>query len=175
MNDLHGEFLKLFLKHNSALYAFILARGVRPDRADDLLQNSAAVLWGKFREYQPGTNFLAWAFSVARLEILKSLDKDRVQARVLRLDEETLRGLETLEVEQGDRVLDDRKDILVGCLKKLGETAGKLIRLRFGDALPFEDIARRLSLTSAAARVKVCRIMKALRDCVGVSLGGTQA
>jgi len=176
MKDLHAEFLKLFLKHNSSLYAFILARGVRPDRADDLLQNTAAVLWSKFREFQPGTNFLAWAFMVTRLEILKSFEKDRTQSRVLTLDEETIEQLESLEIHGHEEILEDRKDILVGCLNKLGEAAGQLIRLRFGDALPFEDIARRLSLSSAAVRVKVCRIMKALRDCASLSgAGGTHA
>ena len=175
MQDRHGEFLKLFLKHNSALYAYIIARGIRPDHADDVLQNVASVLWGKFDDFQPGTNFNAWAFSVAKIEIMRTLDDEQRDSRKIRLDPETLKDLESLEIRRHGGVLDDRKHLLVSCLKKLGDAAAQLIRMRYGDELPMNEIARRLNLSGLAARIKVCRIRKLLRDCVAANLGGSGA
>ncbi len=36
---------------------------------DDVLQNTNVVLWTKRNEFKHGTNFLAWAFNIARYQV----------------------------------------------------------------------------------------------------------
>ncbi len=37
--------------------------------ADEVLQKTSIVLWSKFKQFDPDTNFLAWARRIARLEV----------------------------------------------------------------------------------------------------------
>jgi RNA polymerase sigma-70 factor (ECF subfamily) len=38
--------------------------------AEEVFQNTSVVLWNKFGEFQPGSNFFAWASQVAYYEVL---------------------------------------------------------------------------------------------------------
>ncbi|MGO9115359.1 MAG: sigma factor, partial [Thermoguttaceae bacterium] len=58
------------------LYAMTLLGNV--DDAEEVVQESGLVLWKKFREYRPGTDFIRWACQIARYQSLK------VRARRLR-------------------------------------------------------------------------------------------
>ena len=73
MNDASktDEFLALYAWAGSReFYAYIRAQVLSPTDADDVLQDTAAVLWRKFAEYRAGTYYVRWARRVARLEVL---------------------------------------------------------------------------------------------------------
>ncbi len=160
------EFLKLFITNQASLYTFVVARGIRGSDADDLLQDIATILWEKLDEYRPGTNFRAWAFTVAKYEVLTFLGKKRRDARMLNLDEETLESMGQLELHGADGLADCRKDLLVECVSRLADKARKLVQFRYGDGLPFKEIARRLRITNTALRIRMSRIRRWLRTCV---------
>ena len=65
------EFSALLARVDRALFAFVFALAPNRNEAEELLQETRVVLWEKFDDVAPGTNFLAWAYSVARLEVLK--------------------------------------------------------------------------------------------------------
>jgi RNA polymerase sigma-70 factor (ECF subfamily) len=167
--ETHGLFLELFLKNQSALYAFLISRGIPESHADDVLQNIATVLWEKFGTFTPGTNFRAWAFSIAKIEILHYRDRWQAESRTLRLDEQTLERLETLQVQEQDKIAEYRKEVLSKCLQKLDQQAQKLIQLRYGDSIPFEELANRMAMSNTAVRIRICRIRQWLRGCVTTS------
>ena len=175
MDERHDKFMELFLKNHASLYAFILSRGVRPDSAEDVLQNAASVLWQKFDTFQEGTNFKAWAFAVTRNEIGRWRDRQKRDARILCLDEETLESLETLEENGHEDLVDFQKSLLVECLEGLGESARRLLQLRYGDGLPFEEVARVLNKSTGGLRVQFCRIRTWLQNCVRSRTGEAQA
>ena len=54
------------------LYAMSLLGNVQD--AEDVVQESGLVLWKKFHEYQPGTDFVRWACQIARYQSLKLRD-----------------------------------------------------------------------------------------------------
>src|SRR5690606_34393882 len=64
-----SEFARLLLESRKRLHAFILTLVPHWDDAEELEQRTAIILWQKFGEYVPGTNFLTWACQVARWEI----------------------------------------------------------------------------------------------------------
>lgn len=170
MNDRHDEFLKLFLGNYASLYSYIIARGIPPDSAKDVLQDVAVVLWEKFETYQLGTNFRAWTFAVTRIEIMHFLDRQKRDARVLSLDEETLDSLEAIETSGHEGIADYQEHLLVQCLNRLGEEARRVMQIRYGDGLSFKEMAKRLKKSSTALRIQICRIRKWLQDCVAESL-----
>ena len=53
------DFGRLFVQYQPRIYGYI--RSLVADRSDaeDMLQETASVLWQKFDEFTPGTNFLA--------------------------------------------------------------------------------------------------------------------
>lgn len=65
------EFLQLLTSHQSRIYAYILSLVFDRTQADDLLQETNAVLWRKAEEFETGTNFVAWAFQIAYYEVMQ--------------------------------------------------------------------------------------------------------
>src|SRR5262245_9682792 len=76
------EFLKLFAESNHRIYAFIVTLLPGPGAADDVFQRTSVVLWRKFAEFRPGTDFVSWACRIAQLEVMndrRSRQRDRLQ------------------------------------------------------------------------------------------------
>ena len=65
------EVQRLFLRHAGVLKGFIL--GLLPDanRAEDVFQELFLTVTRKAGDFRTGTNFLAWARSIARLKVLE--------------------------------------------------------------------------------------------------------
>ena len=58
--------------HQRQLYLFILTLLPNPNDADDVLGDVNTLLWTKADDFEPGTNFTAWAYRVAHFEVLPS-------------------------------------------------------------------------------------------------------
>lgn len=54
------RFLRLLLKSQSSIYAFILVLVHDQNDADDIMQETVTLMWRKFSTFEPGTNFTAW-------------------------------------------------------------------------------------------------------------------
>src|SRR3954468_20850609 len=75
------RFLKLFLAHERRIFGFLLALVPDWSDAEDLLQETSVVMWRKLYNFEPGTDFAAWALSIARYQVLdhrKRRKRDRV-------------------------------------------------------------------------------------------------
>lgn len=163
----HRHFLELFLRHQAGLYAFVVAGGVPPTDADDVLQNVAALLWERFDEYRPGSNFRAWAFAVTRLEVLKAADRWKRDTRVIRLGDDALDKLVAAADEADDQETDPGlARHLRGCLDGLGDHARQMIAWYYGEGRSYEDIAAELGISQGALRTRLCRIRKGLQSCL---------
>src|SRR5690242_7471379 len=71
-----AEFARLIRESHRELFGFIFAMLQNRADAEDVYQQTALVLWKKFAEFTPGTNFTGWAIRVAQFEI-----KDYVKAQ----------------------------------------------------------------------------------------------
>src|SRR5258706_4309725 len=67
---MESEFVKNLMEHRSMLHSFSFALLRDPHLTEDILQQVAVVLWTKYAEFTPGSDFGAWARSVAYREIL---------------------------------------------------------------------------------------------------------
>jgi RNA polymerase sigma-70 factor (ECF subfamily) len=158
-----GRFLQLFLAHERRIYAYILALIPRWTDADDLLQETCAVMWNKWDHYEPGTDFVAWALSIARFQVLNHIKKQR-RARA-HLSDEAFALLE-------DRIASRREDpdarleALDACVAKLGERERELIRLRYEPGSSAQRVADRLGRSVQAVYKALDRIHSQLSLCV---------
>ncbi|MEK6236931.1 MAG: sigma-70 family RNA polymerase sigma factor [Planctomycetales bacterium] len=73
-------FLELLARHRGQLFGYIYALVQNLHDADELFQKTTIVLWKKFGEFQPESDFMAWACRAAKLEMcnyVRSRGRDR--------------------------------------------------------------------------------------------------
>jgi len=156
------EFLRHFLSSESSLRGYILTHVRDFTVAEDLLQQSALVLWQKFEQYDPGRPFLAWALGVARLEILNAARRRPGRSLV----ESDLDGLIVGEYLRLESELPLRRQLLRSCLKRLPASMTEAVRLRYEEGFNLDQIAAQLGKSLAAVKVTLHRARISLQDCV---------
>ena len=75
------EFVQLLTSHQSRLYAYVLSLLGNRTQAEDVMQETNAVLWRKAHDFKLGTNFGAWMLKVAHFQVMahrRKLTRDRL-------------------------------------------------------------------------------------------------
>lgn len=159
-----GErFMRLFVGVERRVYGLILAMVGNPSDADDVMQEAAAVMWRKFDEYKPGTDFAAWALSVGRFQAM-SFRKKRAIQRV-RFSDQTLEVIAEQFASRPDRA-DISREALRTCLAKLGERDRQLVELRYEPGATTKSVAEHVSRSVDAVYKALNRIHGALLRCI---------
>jgi RNA polymerase sigma-70 factor (ECF subfamily) len=157
------EVQRLFLRHAGLLRGFIL--GLLPDhnRAEDVFQEVFLTITRKAEEFQTGSNFLAWARSIARLKVLEACRAARSAPRLF--SPEALDAVLAAAAE-GDDSWAQRREALAKCLEQLAPRAREILELRYSEEyLPPPEIAARLSWSVGAVHVALSRARKFLQQC----------
>lgn len=157
------EFVQLFTRTQRRLYLTILSQVPRPDDAEEILQNANVVIWSKCHQFEPGTNFFAWAAKIASLEVLKFRQKharDRMQ-----FSDEFVR---TVAQQMGEETWqhDLRRQALARCLKKLRPHDRELIQLRYAAGEKGKTVAARIGRPANSVYQSLGRIRRALLACI---------
>lgn len=158
-----AEFAALYARAHLALLRYVLT--LLPDRhqAEDVVQDTARLLWRKFDEYDPAQPFLPWARKFAYFEVLK-FRRSRALREKYFSDE--LLDLLADEHPAEDSHLSQGREALDGCLQKLDEVSRQLLKDRYGDEIPLEELARRQGKKVNALYVVMHRIRQRLLECV---------
>ncbi len=159
-------FLKLFLAHNTHLFSFILTLVPNYSDAEDLLQETASLMWEKFETYRPGSSFWAWARQIARYKVANYY---RVKKSQFQLDEDLLEDLGAAH-ERMVGHLNEQKAALTGCLKKLRQEDLNLIRMKYFQNLSIAEIARQSNRSIHSLYKRISFIYFLLQDCVQKTL-----
>lgn len=159
-----AAFDRLVMEHQQRIYYFIRSMVFNPDDAKDTLQDVNIVLYRKRDNYEPGTNFKAWAFTIARFECLSYLSRYK-KKQWTTLDTGLLETLADGAEEKADDV-DDWLTALKKCLLKLSDETKFLIQSRYQQRTPLENTAQQLQTSVGAIKQKLFRARKQLKDCV---------
>jgi RNA polymerase sigma-70 factor, ECF subfamily len=158
-----GEFVRLYTASSRRIYTYILT--LLPNRADaeDVFQDVGTLLWEKFDEFTPGSQFGAWACRIAYFKALKYRAR---KASHTRLFKET--AMETIyaEMEAMDDSLDTEYRALGECFAALPEPDRRLIEQRYGPSGSPREIAAVSGLPIKRVYKVLDRIRKALLGCV---------
>jgi RNA polymerase sigma-70 factor (ECF subfamily) len=157
------EVQRLFLRHAGLLRGFIL--GLLPDhnRAEDVFQEVFLTVTRKADDFRPGSNFLAWARSIARLKVLEQCRSSQGGPRLL--EPEALDAVVAVAEEGGDDWA-ERREALARCVEQLAPRAREILELRYSeDFLPPPEIAARLCWSVNAVHVALSRARKFLQEC----------
>jgi RNA polymerase sigma-70 factor (ECF subfamily) len=157
------QFLELYAGGQRRIYAYIRAHVVNSADADDVLQDVATVLWRKFAEYQPGSEFVRWACQVARLEVL-AYHRHCKRLRTL-FSHEVVEAVAEQVLELSDTA-GARAELLDGCVQLLPPRDRELLDLRYEFSQSVKQIAVAVDRTESAVYKALQRIHDELYDCI---------
>ncbi|MBL8796159.1 MAG: sigma-70 family RNA polymerase sigma factor [Planctomycetia bacterium] len=157
------EFVQLFARHQRRIYAFIRAQVRDASDADDILQETSAVLWERFAEFDRQADFTRWACGIARRKLF-ALYRLKQRLRPLWPDELAERYADQLLELLGEE--DARTQALGRCLEKLEPEQRELIRLRYQGEADVRAIAARLRRTESAVYKALTKIHDLLLHCI---------
>ncbi|MFH5806094.1 sigma-70 family RNA polymerase sigma factor [Alienimonas sp. DA493] len=167
-----ADFVAHLTAAQNRLYAYVLSLVLDPNEAEDVLQQTNTVLWEKADQFEPGTNFIAWAFRVAYYEALASRKK-RLRDKLV-FDDALLDDL-AARAEKLDNRYPERQKRLRDCLEKLNDRQRTFVRLRYSGTKTLDQIAAEADLTTNALKQALFRARAALIRCVnaGSATGAT--
>ena len=141
--------------------------------AHDVAQQANATLWQKRADFTPGTNFKAWAFAVARFEVLNYRKQQARDARLV-FSEDLEETFASELAEQPDD-LDQRHEALRLCLEKLRPQDRELLLHRYSRPGTLDEFAAQCGRSVGGLKVTLHRLRGALQGCIEKQLQATEA
>jgi RNA polymerase sigma-70 factor, ECF subfamily len=158
------EFVRLLAEHERQLAAYVHTLVPSWQDAEDVLQNTKLRLWEQFGSFQLGTNFPAWAFTVAGY-MVRTHRKTCRRQRVCFSDQAMERISRHIPAVSSSNH-SDRLLALVECVRTLSDASVTLLRLFCTGHRKIKDIARELDQTPSATYSALFRIRRSLLECV---------
>lgn len=162
-NSKNDDFFKLLMKNQKAIYSYILSMVHNCSDADDVMQETMSLMWERFEQFKPGTNFGAWGVKIARFKTMSFMKKNKRGKEVF--DESLMAQIEdcySRKIPQMNTHLVALQD----CLKKLNDRDRKLIGILYEEGLKVTELAIRFNRPVQGLYKVMARIHTALRRCV---------
>jgi RNA polymerase sigma-70 factor, ECF subfamily len=161
------EFVSLFQRHERTLLGYILSLVPNLAAADEISQDTTLRLWEQFDQFDPSTDFAAWACTIAYYQVLtyrRKAGRERV-----RFDTELLKVIADRVAVRHDE-LDIRQTHLVDCLTQLSEFKRNIIRLYYYLGMNVKAVAEKLGRNVTAVEKTLTRARHTLHDCIEAAI-----
>lgn len=165
LNDSNSEenFVTLLTANQRKIFAYIMSLVANVNDADDIMQETAKVMLKEFNQFQLGTDFLAWATTIAHYRVL-DFRKKRDRSKLIFNDKifSCLENQAQSELQSTDEYLHHLRD----CMQRLTEKDAGLIKLRYLNGIPVRNIALRFGRNTQSVYRSIARIQNLLRICI---------
>ena len=136
---------------------------------DDCLQEVAIAAWRKRTQFDLERSFEAWLIGISRFIVLRHR-RDKARSKLI-LAPDLIGRLEAIASDRTEP--DDAiPGALADCVKALGESARKLLQIRYEANKPLADVAEQMGRSHGAIRTALVRIRESLRRCIQDRLRG---
>lgn len=147
-----------------SLLMYVLSLLPDRDACNDVVQETCLFLWNNRDDFQPGTNFKAWAYKTAWFKV-QTHRREMQRRKVVTFSQPMLD-----RISKGSAQIDDDPDprlsALRACVNDLPETGRQLLKLKYLDQLSLTDHAKSLGVKPNQIQKSLSRIRIALRRCV---------
>jgi len=140
-------------------------------RAEDLLQETAAVVAEKFTTYDPSRSFVSWVLGIARNKLLHHLRTHSNDRHVF--DETTISGITDMYAEMEPEI-SAMTAALESCIDRVEGRPLKLLEMRYLRELTPAKIASHTGMNANAVGVMLHRVRRVLRECIERQLAAMQ-
>ena len=157
-------FEPLLDRHLQHVRTFVALRAPAAELVDEIAHEAFVFAFRNLAQFQAGTAFQAWlraiAWNLLRQEVQRFSREQANQARYAELLEweTTVRPPATADA----RELDSLED----CVRAMPSPMQELLKLKYHDELPSEEIARQLSRSTAWVRTVLFRVRQELKECI---------
>ena len=156
-------FIRLFTKHQSQIYGYIVSLIANLDDSDDIFQDVASSMWHNFDKFKPGTDFTAWGIRIARNKVIDHVRKQK--SKKVFYSEETI----NLISDYRDKMATQREErikYLENCLAKLSEKDQDLVKLRYNQHKTTKSLAEKYNRSVDGLYKTLSRIHFVLYRCI---------
>lgn len=162
-HDKTRRFVDLLTKNERRIYGYIVTLTGNFADADDVYQEVSVLLWDEFDKYEPGSDFGAWACTIARYRVL-ALRERNSRSKVVFCSH----VLQKLEKALSDRSNDlDRRSAALGeCLKELSPVNRQLMKRVYEGSQTIAQVAQAMGRPVEATYKTMQRLRRFLSDCI---------
>ena len=164
----HEAFVSLYVRHEAAVFSFVLAMVKHTADAEDIVQRASMTMWRNFERFEPGTNFRAWAFQIAKNEALNHLSKSKRDRHVF---SEKLIAMLADRAEARADELDSRRRALDLCVEKLPAGDHKIVQGCYSEGATIRSFAEGAGETTNKIYKRLNLVRRQLQRCIERQLG----
>ncbi len=163
------EFVRLLNGTHAMLLRYVLSLVANRHDAEDVLQRASVVMWKRFGTFESGTDFVAWATTIAFYEV-KNFQRVTGRSR-LDFDDDLM---QTLAAERAQHVLrwSPRMEALEVCVEKLDPAQRKLVEKIYTQGIDVGEVARQQGRAPQTIYNQLNFIRRALTECVERRMAG---
>ena len=161
-------FTRLLRENQSRIHIYIRVFVPHWADADDILQETAMVMWRKFDTYVIGSDFAVWGIRIARNFVMK-LNQRRFDKRI-KFSSDIVRLLEETVVMDVDGRDDDRAQAIQQGLARLSESDAELLALKYKRGYTVVKIAQKTGRPLQGLYKAMARIHKTLMHNIQIQL-----
>jgi RNA polymerase sigma-70 factor (ECF subfamily) len=165
--EIPSQFVGLLLQAEPRVYAYIRSQVPHRPDAEDVLQETVGTLWAKFQEFRPGSNFLAWAYEVARHKVQHYYRQKGRENRVF--CELFVEQIADRAEEMADE-LSGLQAALRDCLGKLRPADRDVVNRCYATKATIAGVAAQLGRPLDTIKSVLKRSRRALYECVSRTL-----
>jgi len=159
------QFFKLIMANQRQIYGYILKLVPIWNDADDIFQETTKIMWKKFDNFVPGTDFVAWGVNIARYNILNFRKKQSQRGNRVMFNSDLMKTIEIKAKNAGSKT-DARISALQKCIQKLSSHDRWLILLRYEQGMTTRKLADRIGIKIHSLYKIIPRIQNALLKCI---------
>lgn len=128
-----------------------------------MLQATCVKLWEKSGDWNPDTEFLPWAFAVARFTILSHI-RDKMRDRLV-FDEDVVLAMAE-ETETAAAQFEDRREALGVCMSKLKPEQRDLLHQHYIAGRSIAELSASANRSLSAVKMTLLRLREQLSTCI---------
>ena len=161
--DRQEEFVCLLNAAHGLLLRYVMSLVANRHDAEDVLQRASLLMWRRFNTFEAGSDFIAWATTVAFYEV-RNFQRVTGRSR-LEFDDDLMRSLAAERVEHV-RHWSLRAEALEHCTQKLDAASRQLLKAIYTYGMQAVDLALRQGCAPKTISNKLTLIRRALAECV---------
>jgi len=125
--------------------------------AEELTQEVFLKLWQNLHQYRPGSNFMAWAWRVARNLVIDAHRRARKEREAAWLEPEVLDRLPAVDDPEEDANRRQRLRMVATALRHLEPELSEIVLMRDLAGLSYQEIAAALELPLGTVKSRLNR------------------
>lgn len=161
-----GAFEELVRRHAGRLFGFCVKHCADRNVGEEMAQELWLSVWAHRKEYRPEGKFVVWLFTLARNRLRNAARDGSRRPGSLAFDDAAQEGLDPKDLSPNDldRLIAHERQVRVArALASVPQNLREAVVLRFGEELPYEDVARILDTNESTARSRVFHGLRELR------------